>query len=102
MSASRKTERKGRMLVGPRARAASAYAFAVGRRVFDARPDRSDVRDLPYRPPLRSLPPCFPKCADMPRLFPRFVGHGLILDQGSEGACTSLPLFHGTRCRPAD
>jgi hypothetical protein len=61
-------------------------------RLFDARPDRLDFRDLPYRPPLRSLPPRYPLEPDVERLIGDYVGQGLILDQGSEGACTGFGL----------
>jgi len=61
-------------------------------RTFDARPDRADFRDLPYRPPLRSLPPAWPTPADLKRLLPAYVKAGLVLDQGSEGACTGFGL----------
>jgi len=60
--------------------------------VFDARPDRTDFRDLPYRPPLRSLPPRFPEAPAMRRFVASYVHQGLILNQGSEGACTGFGL----------
>ena len=59
-------------------------------RVFDARPDRVDVRDLPYRPPLRSLPPQYPSAQDLQRYVPRYAKDLMILNQQSEGACTGL------------
>lgn len=59
---------------------------------FDARPDRLDLRDRPYIPPLRSLPPVFPADADIARLLPSYVAQDLVLDQGSEGACTGFGL----------
>lgn len=61
-------------------------------RAFDARPDRLDLRDLPYRPPLRSLPERFPADDVLARLLPGYVDAGLILDQGREGACTGFGL----------
>lgn len=61
-------------------------------RLLDARPDRLDLRDRPYQPPLRSLPPRFPDDAGLARLLPAYVKAGLILDQGSEGACTGFGL----------
>ena len=39
-------------------------------RIFDARPDRLDLRDLPYRPPLRSLPPTYPADAEVAKFIP--------------------------------
>lgn len=61
-------------------------------RVFDARPDRLDLRDLPYRPPLKSLPPRFPDDRTVGERLPSYVDAGLILDQGREGACTGFGL----------
>ena len=61
-------------------------------RLFDARPDRLDFRDLPYRPPLRSLPPKYPLEPDVERLIGAYVGADLILDQGQQGACTGFGL----------
>jgi hypothetical protein len=69
-----------------------ARAHAVSDRLFDARPDRLDLRDIAYQPPLRSLPPRFPADADIAALLPGYVAKGLILDQGTEGACTGFGL----------
>jgi hypothetical protein len=59
---------------------------------LDARPDRLDLRDLPYRAPLRSLPGRWPQDADLKRLLPAYVKAGRILNQGNEGACTGFGL----------
>ncbi len=59
---------------------------------FDARPDRLDFRDKVYLPPLRSLDPTFPVEADISRFMSAYSKQGLILDQGSEGACTGFGL----------
>jgi len=64
----------------------------IAGRLFDARPDRLDFRDLPYSPPLRSLPPCSPAQADLAKYLKSYVAQGLVLDQGSEGACTGFGL----------
>ena len=64
----------------------------VGGRLMDARPDRLDIRDLPYRPPLRSLPPAYPDDATLTAFVPGYVKAGLVLDQGREGACTGFGL----------
>ena len=60
-------------------------------RTFDARPDRVDYRDLPYRAPLRSLPATYPKMEFIRRHFQEY-GDDWILDQGEEGACTGFGL----------
>lgn len=64
----------------------------IAGRVFDARPDRLDFRDLPYTPPLRSLSPCWPLQTDLARYLKSYVAAGLVLDQGSDGACTGFGL----------
>ena len=52
------------------------------KRRLDAHPDRIDVRDWFYQPPLASLPDQIINCASVPS----------ILDQGREGACTGYAL----------
>ncbi len=64
----------------------------VGGRLMDARPDRLDIRDLPYRPPLHSLPPVYPDDATLAAFVHAYVKAGLVLDQGREGACTGFGL----------
>ena len=59
---------------------------------LDARPDRLDFRDLPYRPPARALPPRHPDDATFAREIPRYLAAGLVRDQGEEGACTGFGL----------
>jgi hypothetical protein len=83
----------------PSARGASARRSAqdaaslrFGGRLLDARPDRLDFRDLPYRPPLRSLAPRWPPDAVIARNLRGYVGAGLVRDQGTEGACTGFGL----------
>jgi hypothetical protein len=61
-------------------------------RLLDARPDRLDLRDFPYRPPLRSLPHAFPDPATLKRYFPKYAADLMVLDQGQEGACTGFGL----------
>jgi len=61
-------------------------------RLFDARPDRLDLRDFPYRPPLRNLPPEYPEPAALKRSFPKYASDKMVLDQGKEGACTGFGL----------
>jgi hypothetical protein len=84
---------KSRSSRQPNAETAPIGAVASIRgRVFDARPDRLDFRDLPYQPPLRSLPPRFPDDRIIKNYLPAYVKAGLILDQGTQGACTGFGL----------
>lgn len=64
----------------------------VTTRLLDARPDRIDFRDLPYRPPLWSLPRCYRDDAVLKEYLRSYVDAGLVLDQGSEGARTGFGL----------
>ncbi len=65
----------------------------AGKKVsLDARPDRIDLRDLPYRPPPDTLEAVFPSDNDIAKLLPSYTKAGLILDQGQEGACTGFGL----------
>lgn len=66
-------------------------AKTLGNYKFDARPDRIDVRDRPYNPPLVSLPPQWPSSDWIEKNLKRYCD-ALILDQGSEGACTGFGL----------
>lgn len=59
---------------------------------LDARPDRLDLRDLPYRPPVGNLPAQFPEDKLVKKLLPGYLAAGLILNQGREGACTGFGL----------
>src|SRR6188768_3442252 len=61
-------------------------------RLLDARPDRLDLRDFPYRPPLKNLPPEYPDAAVLKRSFPKYAADKMVLDQGKEGACTGFGL----------
>jgi hypothetical protein len=61
-------------------------------RLLDARPDRLDLRDFPYHPPLKNLPPEYPDAATLKRSFPRYAADNMVLDQGREGACTGFGL----------
>jgi hypothetical protein len=60
--------------------------------LLDARPDRIDLRDRIYTPPLRSLPPEYPHADIVAEYLDAYCNAGLILDQGSEGACTGFGL----------
>jgi hypothetical protein len=59
---------------------------------LDARPDRLDLRDRPYLPPLGNLPPQWPPPDEIDKLLPAYAASGLILDQGKDGACTGFGL----------
>ena len=59
---------------------------------LDARPDRLDLRDRPYAPPIASLPPRWPDDAALRKLLPPYIKHGLVLDQKKDGACTGYGL----------
>lgn len=71
-------------------RRAKSPTFA--QRTFDARPDRLDLRDFPYRPPLRSLPPRYPGDELLAKFVPGYVKAELIRNQGQQGACTGFGL----------
>jgi hypothetical protein len=88
MSAARKT--KSAKSAKPRRTAAKPTSFKTG--TFDARPDRLDFRDLPYRPPLKSLPPQFPDADFIRDKLPAYIKADLVRDQGEEGACTGFGL----------
>ncbi len=60
--------------------------------VLDARPDRLDLRDREYRPPLQSLPAEWPSKQFIEIVLPFYAKSKMILDQGKEGACTGYGL----------
>ena len=79
-------------------------------KLLDARPDRPDLRDRIYQPRLVTPPSIFPE----PDLIKQYLTaytdeYGLILDQGTEGACTGFGLaavtnylfFHQAKVREA-
>lgn len=59
---------------------------------LDARPDRLDLRDREYRPPLRSLPAQWPLQEHIECMLETYTRDGMILDQEGEGACTGFGL----------
>ena len=63
-----------------------------GTRKFDARPDRIDFRDLPYRARLVSLPDKYPSDKLIADWFPLYRAGEMVLDQGKEGSCTGFGL----------
>jgi len=62
------------------------------KRTLDVRPDRLDLRDREYRPPLLSLPNAWPLRKDYETLFKTYSRDNMVLDQGKEGACTGFGL----------
>ena len=64
----------------------------IGQRTLslDARPDRLDLRDRPYLPPLGNLPAQWPSDTEVQHWLPAYAAGGHLLDQGSEGACTGF------------
>ena len=69
-------------------------SVAIGPRqlTLDARPDRLDLRDRSYQPPLGSLPAQFPTDDDVRHWFAAYADAGLVLNQGEDGACTGFGL----------
>ena len=63
-----------------------------GTRKFDARPDRIDFRDLPYRARLVSLPNKYPTDRLIADWLPIYRDSEMILNQGEEGSCTGFGL----------
>lgn len=59
-------------------------------RKLDVRPDRLDLRDREYQPPLVSLPEEYPSAEIQATLLPRY--RDMVLDQFNEGACTGFGL----------
>lgn len=59
---------------------------------LDARPDRLDLRDRAYSPPVTSLPPRWPQDAALRKFLPLYIKQGLVLDQKQDGACTGFGL----------
>src|SRR5262245_36243031 len=60
----------------------------LGGRMFDAAPDPIDLRDLVYRPRLRSLPSQYPAPSVIKTYLPKYKP--AVDDQGTEGACTGF------------
>lgn len=58
--------------------------------ILDARPDRIDLRDREYTPPLVNLDPEYPKPEVVKKYLPSYKR--FVFDQGKEGACTGFGL----------
>ena len=61
-------------------------------RALDVRPDRVDLRDYTYRPPLVSLPDEWPPPNWVRDFLPAYCKSDMVLNQGSDGACTGYGL----------
>ena len=61
-------------------------------RQLTVRKDPTDINDRHYQPPPLGLLDAFPMDADIQKFLPAYAQAGLILDQGSEGACTGFGL----------
>ncbi|MFZ6871734.1 C1 family peptidase [Undibacterium sp. Di27W] len=59
---------------------------------LDARPDRLDIRDRIYIPRVLNLPRAYPDKAFVKTHFSKYLKAGMVLDQGSDGACTGFGL----------
>ena len=69
----------------PAARKKSSSAGAAKQRVFDARPDGADFRDLVFNATLAEVPPRISLHS--------YLQYGVpVLDQGNEGACTGFGI----------
>ena len=68
------------------------FQFNGAALALDARPDRLDFRDRAYMPRVCNLPPQFPEFSHFKRMISAYVKADLILNQGSEGACTGFGL----------
>jgi hypothetical protein len=61
-------------------------------KTLDARPDRLDIRDLPYRAPLKSLPEQYPSQELIDECLPSYRKTKMVLDQRAQGSCTGFGL----------
>ncbi|RKS27884.1 papain like protease [Pseudomonas sp. WPR_5_2] len=71
-----------------------ATTFSLNQKIItlDARPDRLDLRDRMFTPRVQSLPATWPAQNDIVSQFSDYLGRGLVLNQGNEGACTGFGL----------
>ncbi|MFZ6731375.1 C1 family peptidase [Undibacterium sp. Ji42W] len=71
---------------------AQTIPFNGSELALDARPDRLDIRDRNYTPRLLNLPVFFPDSSFIKNQLARYIKAGMILNQGSDGACTGFGL----------
>lgn len=71
-----------------------ATKFSLDQKIItlDARPDRLDLRDRIFTPRVQSLPPSWPADKYIATELSAYLGKGMILYQGNEGACTGFGL----------
>jgi hypothetical protein len=81
-----------RKLAKPRKVPAPTLATGKIRPRLTAKHDAPDLRDRTYLPPPISLAAEFPASKEIASLLPKYSKAGLILNQGSEGACTGFGL----------
>ena len=74
-----------------RSKSARAKAGPVQRKLT-VRKDPADLNDRPYQPPPLGLDDVYPSDDAIRSFLPAYTQAGLILDQGSEGACTGFGL----------
>lgn len=70
----------------------TTITFGGMERGLDARPDRLDLRDFPYHPPVTSLPAVYPSDQGLAEIAAKYLQAGMVLNQGMEGACTGFGL----------
>lgn len=68
------------------------FPFNGSELALDARPDRLDIRDRPYNPRVCNILPSFPDAAFIDKYFSKYFKAGMVLNQGSDGACTGFGL----------
>ncbi|MBS0610420.1 MAG: peptidase C1 [Proteobacteria bacterium] len=77
----------------PRKRAArEPVAQRAAEPRLNAQADAADLRDRPYTPAPVSLQPEWPTAQAVQKWLPAYARAGLVLNQGSEGACTGFGL----------
>ncbi|MFZ4285720.1 C1 family peptidase [Variovorax sp. HJSM1_2] len=76
----------------PRKAPKATKATAAPVRAMRTRKDAADLRDRAFQPAAFSLPEEHPPQIHVGRFLPAYSAAGLVLDQGSEGACTGFGL----------
>lgn len=71
---------------------AQTIPFNGSELALDARPDRLDIRDRIYTPRVMNLPVSYPDNGFIKNQLAGYIKAGMILNQGSDGACTGFGL----------